>query len=721
MKPSGFKRLHRFLPLAAAFRSIIMPIQSLGAAAGAWLDLAIRLWLGKAFLIGAVASMAMHSPMIMSFGGGAAPAVDRLIASPVGAVIATLCPTLLMIGLCSRIVALPLLFEACALQGPEGPSPLHLYWAVLLGWIIIRGPGPISIDALLTRGLVSTAVPGIAELGRVTEVATRILEPWYRLALRLWIATAPLAGGAVALGFASGATSNRLGPWLASYPQQAVGVAPVASLVAAGLLVPGLGTRAVAVILALAVPLSEAAMRLDERLYWVLALGVLILRGPGPLSFDGLIDAAFRRAARDEAPGSESLPHVVIVGGGFGGVSAARALGGAPCRVTLVDRRNYHLFQPLLYQVATAGLSPADIAMPIRSLFRLQANVRVLLGEVVGVRPASREVMIDRSSLSYDYLVIATGARHSYFGKDGWAAYAPGLKTIEDATEIRRRLLTAFERAEAADQPVERAAWMTFVIVGGGPTGVELAGAVAELARHGLDKEFRAIDPTSATVVLVQAGPRLLPTFPAALSNDAATALERLGVTVRLDAKVEHVDENGVRLAGEVLPSRTVLWAAGVQASSAAAWLGADQDKAGRVAVGKDLSIGALGNVFAIGDVAASLAWNNQPVPGSAPAAKQGGAYVAEVIRRRLDGRPAPKPFSYHHMGSLATIGRQAAVADFHGLKVRGAVAWWLWGAAHILFLVGGRNRSVVLLEWMWAYLTYRRASRLITERVAVS
>jgi putative oxidoreductase len=709
------------LPLAATVHSIIIAIQSLGAATGAWLDLAIRFWLGKAFLVGAAVSMAMHAPMTMPLGGAVAPVIDRLIASPLGAVIATLCPTLLMIGLCSRIVALPLLFEVCALQGPVGPSPLQLYWAVLLGWIIIRGPGSISIDALLSRGLVSTAIPGIAAFGRATAEATRILEPWYRLALRLWIATAPLAGGAIASGFRSGATSERLGPWLASYPQQAVEAAPAALVAAAGLLIGGLGIRAVAVVLVLAVPLTGAAMGLDERLYWVLALGVLILRGPGPLSLDGLIDAALRHAAREEASGGESLPHVVIVGGGFGGVSAARGLAGAPCRITLVDRRNYHLFQPLLYQVATAGLSPADIATPIRSLFRLQANVRVLLGEVVGVRPASREVMIDRSSLPYDYLVLATGAQHSYFGKEAWAAYAPGLKTIEDATEIRRRLLTAFERAETADQSTERAAWMTFVIVGGGPTGVELAGAIAELAHHGLDKEFRAIDPASATVVLVQAGPRLLPTFPAGLSNDAAAALARLGVTVRLDAKVEHVDDNGVRLAGEVLPSRTVLWAAGVQASPAAAWLGAEQDKAGRVAVREDLSIGALSDVFAVGDVAASLAWHHQPVPGLAPAAKQGGAYVAEVIRRRLAGRPAPKPFSYRHMGSLATIGRQAAVADFQGFKVRGAVAWWLWGAAHILFLVGGRNRSVVLLEWIWAYLTYRRASRLITDRAAMS
>lgn len=509
-----------------------------------------------------------------------------------------------------------------------------------------------------------------------------------------------------------------LTPWLASYPDVA-SAQPLASLVLAGLLISGLGARIAAAFLALAVPFSQAAMQLDERLYWALALGILLLRGPGLFSLDSFFEEALRRAGRIRAFGNERLPHVVIVGGGFGGVAAARGLGGAACRITLVDRRNYHLFQPLLYQVATAGLSPADIATPIRSLFRLQPNIRVLLGEVIGARPASREIMIGRNSLSYNYLVLATGAQHSYFGKDDWATHAPGLKTIEDATEIRRRLLTAFERAEGASDPAERSAWMTFVIVGGGPTGVELAGAIVELARHGLEGEFRTIDPASAVVVLVQSAPRLLPTFPPALSLDAALALMRLGVTVRLDAKVEHVGDHGVELSGETLPTRTVLWAAGVQASPAGAWLDAQRDQAGRVVVGPDLSVAGHEDVFAIGDVAASLAWGGQPVPGLAPAAKQGGEYVARVIRRRLGGRSAPAPFSYRHAGSLATIGRQAAVADFHGLKVHGALAWWLWGGAHVLFLVGGRNRTTVLLEWMWAYLTYRRGSRLITDRDA--
>jgi uncharacterized membrane protein YphA (DoxX/SURF4 family) len=384
MNRGDFERKLGISTLFPAVDSTLTSLQALGAVAGAWLDLAIRFWLGKAFLTEAVLSMAVHVPMTMSIASAIAPTVDHVVASPLGGVIATLCPTLLIIGLCSRIVALPLLFEACALQGPDGPSPLHLYWAVLLGWIIIRGPGTISIDALLSRGLVSTAIPGTAALGRATGAGTRILEPWYRLALRLWIAAAPLPLGATVLGLPDSGMCKQLGPWLASYPPT-IGAAPLISLIAAGLLISGFGTRVVAVILALAVPLAGATMQLDERLYWALALGILVFRGPGPLSFDSLVEKAFRHAARRKAPADDSLSHVVVVGGGFGGIAAARGLAGVARRVTLVDRRNYHLFQPLLYQVATAGLSAADIAPPIRSLFRLQPNVRVLLGEVVGV------------------------------------------------------------------------------------------------------------------------------------------------------------------------------------------------------------------------------------------------------------------------------------------------------------------------------------------------
>ena len=445
----------------------------------------------------------------------------------------------------------------------------------------------------------------------------------------------------------------------------------------------------------------------DVKPYWAMLLAVVVIRAAGRLG-DWLV-----RPFAGAVPAS--LPHVVVVGGGFGGISAVRGLRGAPCRITLIDRRNHHLFQPLLYQVATASLSPGDIATPIRGMLRHHENVRVLLGEVTGIKVKDKAVILSHGRITYDYLILATGARHSYFGRDEWAHFAPGLKSIEDATTMRARLLRAFEEAESAEADADRNAWLTFVIVGGGPTGLELAGAIAELAAHGLEGEFRIIDPSKARIVLVEAGQRLLATFPETLSHEARLMLERLGVEVRTDKRVEAVAADHVVVSGETLPARTIFWAAGVMASPAARWLGVSTDRAGRVPVGPDLSVPGFDSVFAVGDTASSQGWRGQPVPGVAPAAKQGGAYVARVIRARLAGAPRPEPFRYRHLGSLATIGRQAAVADFSFIRLRGALAWWLWGAVHIGFLVGGRNRVVVMLGWLWAYLTLRRGTELIT------
>jgi NADH dehydrogenase/putative oxidoreductase len=386
----------------------------------------------------------------------------------------------------------------------------------------------------------------------------------------------------------------------------------------------------------------------------------------------------------------------------------------------LIDRRNYFLFQPLLYQVATAGLSPADIAGPIRALFRDQPNVRVLLGEVTGVDAAMREVILRDARVAYDYLAVATGARHSYFGHDEWAPFAPGLKQIDDATSIRSRLLFAFEQAENAGSPEVQREMLTFVIVGGGPTGVELSGAIAELARHGLSREFRAIDPSMARVILMQSGPRILPTFPESLSREAAAALTDLGVEVLTGSAVQRIDDGGVVVSGRRMPAGNVFWAAGVMASPAAQWLKAEADQAGRVKVTEDLSVPGVPEIFAIGDTALSDGWDGKPVPGLAPAAKQQGRYVASVIKARIEGRPLPAPFHYRHAGSLATIGRKAAVADFGWLRLSGALAWWVWGAVHILFLSGMRNRVVVALEWFWAYLTYHPSTRLITGDIPI-
>jgi len=383
--------------------------------------------------------------------------------------------------------------------------------------------------------------------------------------------------------------------------------------------------------------------------------------------------------------------------------------------VTLIDRHNYHLFQPLLYQVATTALAAGDIAMPIRSLLRDQANARVLLGEVTGVDTASRVVCLGARRLPYEYLVLATGATHSYFGKDEWAAFAPGLKRVEDANDMRSRLLLAFEQAEAAQDEAERAALLTFLIVGAGPTGVELAGAIAELTRFGMEKEFRHVDPAQARVILVQSGPRILPAFPEVLSARAAVALGKLGVEILTDSRVESIDADGVRVAGKRLIARNVFWAAGVVASPAAQWLAVERDGSGRVKVAPDLGVPGHPGVFAIGDTALSSAWNGQPVPGLGPAAKQGGHYAARVIRAHVAGRAAPRPFRYQHLGSLATIGRKAAVADFGVVRLSGALAWWLWGLVHVYFLAGIRNRISVMLDWAWAYFTFRSSTRLIT------
>jgi NADH dehydrogenase/putative oxidoreductase len=339
----------------------------------------------------------------------------------------------------------------------------------------------------------------------------------------------------------------------------------------------------------------------------------------------------------------------------------------------------------------------------------------VLLGSVTAIDAAGQKVLVDGRNVPYDYLVLATGAAHSYFGKDQWAPFAPGLKRVEDATEMRRRILTAFERAEATDDPVERSALLTFLIVGGGPTGVELAGAIAELARFGMDKDFRNFDPSQSRVILVQSAPRLLPAFPEKLALIARRSLENLGVEVLVSSRVEHIDGAGVAVSGKRIAARTVLWAAGVMASPAAKWLQVDADSAGRVKVAPDLTVPGLPNVYAIGDTALSNAWKGQAVPGLAPAAKQGGQYVARQIRARIAGRAAPGAFQYRHYGSLATIGRKAAVADFGAVTLWGAPAWWLWGVLHVGFLVGLRNRVSTMVNWFWAYLTFGGGIRLIT------
>jgi len=403
----------------------------------------------------------------------------------------------------------------------------------------------------------------------------------------------------------------------------------------------------------------------------------------------------------------------VIVGGGFGGLNAARAFAGKDAQVTLIDRRNHHLFQPLLYQVATAALNPADIAVPIRKILRNQSNVEVLLAEATSVDLAQKTVTLEEGSVGYDYLIVATGARHSYFGRDEWAGVAPGLKTIGDALEIRRRVLSAFEFAEREPDPTKRGAWLTFVVVGAGPTGVELSGALCEIAQHALARDFRHIDPAQARVILLEGSDRVLPPYEPALSEKARRQLVALGVDVRTGQRVTSIDSEGVDVGEQRIAARTVLWAAGVMGSGFGRGLGVPLDRAGRVPVEADLSVPGHPEVFVVGDLAC-LVVDGAQVPAVAPAAMQEAKHAAANVLCSMNGKPR-QPFRYRNKGMLATIGRNSAVADLGKVRLSGALAWLAWLFIHLLFLVGFRNRLFVVVQWMWSFVSYDRGARLIT------
>lgn len=410
-----------------------------------------------------------------------------------------------------------------------------------------------------------------------------------------------------------------------------------------------------------------------------------------------------------------TLPRVVVVGAGFGGLACAHQLAGAAADVTIIDKQNHHLFQPLLYEVATAGLSPADIATPIRSLVRDHESVTVLMNEVTDIDTERQEVVTKDRRIGYDFLVIATGAAYGFFGHDRWQDHAICLKSLKDALKIRRRVLTAFERAEASDSKAFQDQCMTIAIVGGGPTGVEMAGAAAELCKRALSRDFRRIDPTSARIILVEAGPRVLPAFPPALSHYAKRALERLGVEVWTGQAVEDINENGIVVSGGQVSAATVIWSAGVEVPLVSTWLRAEADRNGRILVTDDLSVPGQSNVFVVGDAARFGNLDTPPLPGVAPVAKQQGKFVADVIQQRLNGDKKERRFRYRDYGNLATIGRSAAVIDFGWFKLTGRLAWLMWSVAHIYFLIGARNRISVFLNWIWAYVTFGRGARLIT------
>jgi NADH dehydrogenase FAD-containing subunit len=656
-----------------------------GNFAHAFLLLAARIWLSQAIFV--------HQIMMMMRAEGFAEAP-----SAGATLIRSIAPLLLATGLVTRPVALlVVLGVGQSLAGTHLAGPQ----AVLLIWLLIGGAGPLSFDFLLRGGLARVPVWAVRAISRLYAWSDALGDFVLPVGTRLYLALA-IAGGT---GFAM---------WPVPLTSELV-TAPWSMLLLCWALLLGVATRPVAVLLcALAPPIVLSGVAPD-RFEVTLLLLLLAAKGAGWLSLDGLAARWASTGLRMRDYAAEAVPHVVVVGGGFGGIAAVRALRSTACRITLIDRRNHYLFQPLLYQVATAALSPADIAIPIRSILRDQRNVAVRLGEVISVDSAAREVLLPEERIPFDYLIVATGAQHSYFGRDEWAAHAPGLKSIEDATAMRSRMLLAFEQAESEEKPAKREAWLTFVVVGGGPTGVELAGALAELARTGLDQEYRAIDPATTRVILVQSAPRVLPAFSTVLSAHAERSLRELGVEVRTNAKVTHIDQQGVEIDGGRIAARTTFWAAGVAASPAAKWLSQDGDKSGRIFVDDNLAVPGCPGVFAVGDTAASNGWAGGGVPGLAPAAKQQGRYAATMIRAAIKGHGVPDAFRYRHYGNLATIGRLAAVVELRSFRLWGAPAWWLWGLAHVLLLAGGRNRVAVVMNWLWAYLTYRRGTRLIT------
>lgn len=679
-------------------------------------EFVIRVWVARLFL-----SFGMTHSMHWQATVGLAAAENPIpfLAPVAGAYISTaaelLCAILLMLGLMTRYAAVPLLVLSLIAQIDYEAFDTQLFWVALFGWFSIHGAGPISVDGLLRRGLEDSAVPVIPHLIGISRKLRSFGSPLYLFMMRVWLGVSLLLSAA-ASGKHWGLTG--LERWL---PLDVASRLPASVALLAGcLLVLGVVTRSVVLTLLLSLfAYSMIDPRLTDSIYLLMLLSIIGVEGPGYWSLDRAIEARRKQRLLEEGENRSAnlsaLPKIVIVGAGFGGLRCAMSLRTVRASVTLIDRNNYHLFQPLLYQVATAALSPGDIAIAARPMFRDEPFFKLLLGNVTGVDARRRVVSLQDREIAYDYLVLATGATHSYFGKEHWQPHAPGLKGIGDALAVRRRILMAFERAEAATDEAERAALLTFVIVGGGPTGVELAGAIAELARYGLAREFRSFDSARAQVVLVQAGPRVLPAFSERMSAVAQRFLERLGVQVRVNARVEQIDERGIAIHGTPIAARTVLWAAGVAASPAAVWLNAPADKAGRIMVGDDLAVPGFSNVFAIGDTISSKAWHGQDVPGLAPAAKQGGAYVARCIRASIEGRNPPPAFRYRHRGSLATIGRKAAVADFGVLKLWGAPAWWLWGMVHIGFMLGVRNRIATLMNWFWAYLRFGGGIRLIT------
>jgi len=646
--------------------------------------------------------------------------MEPATAATLGLGIELIGPVLLILGFMTRPAAIAMAALTLVSQAVYVPTTTNLIVSAMLIWYAFHGPGALSLDRALAGGMKASALPLARPTIMAWEWSRDHLAPIVMAILRLWMAATLLAYAGMI------EPSVAILTWLpttifAGFPDWL-------ALVFALLFITGLGATFVSYALVVFIAaFMIAGVHSSVTFFPFLFLGLYDAKGAGVFSVDRAVLGWLERNILFDRHYHE-IPdrwlHVVVVGAGFGGLAAVANLKRLPVKITLIDKRNYHLFQPLLYQIATATLNPSDIATPIRSLFKGDGNVRVLKGEVQGIDAAAKQLTYgDGQIIGFDRLVLATGATHSYFGRDEWGPFAPGLKTIEDGVAVRASILSAFEEAEASGDPERIKRLLTFVIVGAGPTGVELAGAIAELAKVSVEREFRTIDPASARVILVQSGGRILPAFPEQLSKDAAASLDKLGVEIRTGGRVTEIAKAHVRIGDDtMIETETVLWAAGVAASPAAEWLGASADRSGRVEVNENMRVisadgSPIGDVYAIGDTADSKGWDGNAVPGLAPAAKQAGAYVSSLIEAELLNKPCPGPFVYKHQGSLATIGRKSAVADFGAFKLSGALAWWLWGLVHIGFLTGARNRVTVAVNWAWNFFAQHSGVRLITEK----
>ncbi len=682
-------------------------------------DLVIRLFIGMWFLrSGLVKAADWDTALYLAANEYPVDWMSPANAALLGVSIELIGPILLIAGFFTRPAAVAMAALTLVSQAVYIPTTSNVLVIAMLAWYALAGPAALSIDRVLSGGLKASALPLAAPAIRAAEWSREYLAPILMALIRIWLGVALLVYAGVV------EPPVDVQTWL---PTTIFAGMPAWLAIGVSLFFfTGFGAVIVSYALFfLIAAYMVAGAHPNVTLFPFLFLAMYEARGAGVFSVDRAILAWMETNIlfdRDYADIPDSWPHVVVVGAGFGGLAAVGRLKRLPVRITLIDKRNYHLFQPLLYQIATATLNPADIATPIRSLFKADGNVRVLKGEVTAIDSAGKTLALaGGQEIAFDKLVLATGATHSYFGKDEWGAYAPGLKTVEDGVAVRGTILNAFEQAEASDDPERIKRLLTFVIVGAGPTGVELAGAIAELAKLNVEREFRTVDPASARVILVQSGPRILPAFPEELSVKAQDSLEQLGVEIRTGWRVTQIGATRVCIGEDhFIDTETVLWAAGVAASPAAKWLGAKADRAGRVEVNGVMRVvgedgEGIEHIFAIGDTASSNAWDGKPVPGLAPAAKQAGAYVSDVVEAELLDRPCPGPFVYTHQGSLATIGRKSAEADFGAFKLSGALAWWLWGLVHIGFLTGARNRVTVVINWGWNFFAQHSGIRLIT------